>query len=71
MAEADCAATTYAVDRGTWSNLPLEFAEMVAPPITVSRLPADRPGDVDAHRLTQQARSRANMPVERRHRPTR
>ncbi|MDT4993838.1 MAG: hypothetical protein QOH97_3730 [Actinoplanes sp.] len=68
MAEADCSATTYAVDRGVWTNLPLEFAEMVAPPITVSRLPA---AGADAHRLTQQARSRANMPVERRHWPTR
>ena len=71
MAEADCPGTTFAVDRGCWGNLPAEFADMVAPPITVSSLPMLVRADPAAKRKAQQARSRANMPVERHRRPTR
>ena len=71
MAEADCPDTTIAVHRGAWSNLAPEFAAMVAPPISVSSLPVTAKAGPDAWRRGQQARSRANMPVGRHHRPTR
>jgi hypothetical protein len=64
MAEADCAATTFAVHRGAWSNP--ELAAMVAPPVTVSAVPIGRP--TTPWRLGQLARSRGNMPVGK-HRP--
>jgi hypothetical protein len=83
MAEADCPGTTISVDRGAWSNLSEEHAAMVAPPITVSSLPRSGAAEPDLAALAaaeagsevlrqaQQARSRANMPVERHRRPNR
>jgi len=67
MAQADCAATTISVQRGTWSDP--EVAAMVAPPVTVSSIPIGRP--MNPWRRAQLARSRANMPVARHLRPTR
>jgi len=85
MAEADCPGTTIAVHRGVWPHLPPDCAAMLAPPISVSSLPALLTADSypqrktqvssldepDAQRRAQRARSRANMPVGRHHRPTR
>ena len=67
MVQVDCAATTIAVHRGTWSNP--EVAAMVAPPVTVSSMPFERPPG--PWRLGQLARARANMPVGKHDRPTR
>jgi hypothetical protein len=67
MAQVDCAATTIAVQRGTWSNP--EVAAMVAPPVTVSSMPIERP--LNPWRRGQLVRARANMPVGKHHRPTR
>jgi hypothetical protein len=61
MPHADCAVTTIAVHRGTWSDP--DVAAMVAPPVTVSSMPVTRPAD--PWRLGQQARSRGNMPAGR------
>jgi len=85
MAEADCPGTTIAVHRGAWPHLPPDCAAMLAPPISVSSLPVVEAADcdprrksaanslpeADAQRRAQRARSRANMPVGRHHRPTR
>jgi hypothetical protein len=75
MAEADCPGTTFAVDRGHWSNLSAEFADLVAPPITISSSPGAGAGAADEPvapaRQAQRARSRANMPLERHRQPTR
>jgi hypothetical protein len=60
------ASSTIAVHRGDWAGLPPELAAMVAPPITVSSAPVERP--VGTWRKAQLARSRANMPMTR-HRP--
>jgi len=71
VADADCPGQTIAVHRDVWPSLPPEFAEMVAPPISVSSVPVTlRPGP-DPERRRQQARSQANMPVGRHLRPTR
>jgi hypothetical protein len=67
MAQADCAATTISVHLGAWADP--EVAAMVAPPVTVSSLPFERPAD--PWRRVQQARSRANMPVGKHRRPGR
>lgn len=68
MAETDTVATsTIGVQPGAWSDP--ELVEMVAPPVTVSSIPVDRPPDV--WRRGQLARSRGNMPVERHRRPNR
>jgi hypothetical protein len=67
MSEADCAATTIAVQLGSWPDP--EIAAMVAPPVTVSSRPVARPAD--PWRAAQQARSRGNMPVGRHRRPAR
>ena len=62
MAESDAVAlSTIAVHRGDWTNLPPDLAELVAPPVTVSALPFERP--IGSWRRGQQARSRGNMPV--------
>jgi hypothetical protein len=63
------ASSTIAVHRGVWTNLPPELAAMVAPPITVSATPVERP--VDTWRKAQLARSRGNMPVAKHRRPAR
>jgi hypothetical protein len=67
MAEADCGATTFGVQRGAWTDP--ELVAMVAPPVTVSSTPIERP--VDPWRLGQLARSRGNMPVGRHRQPKR
>jgi hypothetical protein len=61
--------TIFAVHRGAWSDLAPELAAMVAPPVTVSVTPVERP--VGTWRKAQLARSRGNMPVARHRRPTR
>ena len=62
MPESDTVATsTIGVQRGTWSDP--ELVDMVAPPVTVSSIPVERPPD--SWRQGQLARSRGNMPVER------
>ena len=67
MAETEAvASSTIAVQRGDWTNLAPELAAMVAPPVTVSAAPVERP--VGMLRKAQLARSRGNMPVGR-HRP--
>jgi hypothetical protein len=67
MAETETvASSTIAVHRGVWTDLPPDLAAMVAPPVTVSSAPFERP--VGPWRKAQLARSRANMPVTR-HRP--
>jgi hypothetical protein len=67
MADTEPIATaTIAVHRGAWASLSPELAAMVAPPVTVSAMPLERP--VDRWRKGQLARSRGNMPVGR-HRP--
>ena len=66
MADTDAVATsTIAVHRDVWTNLSPEMAALVAPPVSVSAAPLERP--VGAWRRGQLARSRGNMPV-RRHR---
>jgi hypothetical protein len=62
------ASSTIAVVRGAW-DLPPETAAMVAPPVTVSALPVERPADT--WRKAQLARSRGNMPVARHRRAAR
>ena len=70
MAETETvASSTFAVQRGDWGNLAPEVAAMVAPPVTVSTAPVDRP--VGAWRKAQLARSRGNMPDTRHRRPNR
>nr|WP_296064838.1 hypothetical protein [uncultured Actinoplanes sp.] len=63
------ASSTIAVHRGTWTDLPPELAVMVAPPITVSAAPVERP--VGTWRKAQLARSRGNMPVAKHRRAAR
>ena len=64
MADSDAVAqSAIAVHRGDWTNLPPDLAAMVAPPITVSAVPFERP--VGSWRRGQIARSRGNMPVGR------
>jgi hypothetical protein len=68
MAENEAVATsTIAVHRGVWTQLAPELAAMVAPPVSVSAAPLDRPLDrpVGPWRKGQLARSRGNMPVRR------
>jgi hypothetical protein len=67
MAEADCPATAFVVQRGAWSDPML--AAMVAPPVVVSAAPVPR--RLDHWRRGQLARSRGNMPVGRHRRPAR
>jgi hypothetical protein len=68
MAESDSVATsTITVHRGDWPDP--ELAAMVAPPVTVSALPLERP--IDPWRRGQLARSRGNMPVGRHRRAIR
>jgi hypothetical protein len=57
------ASSTITVQRGAWADLPPELAVMVAPPVTVSAFPVERP--VGTWRKAQLARSRGNMPVAR------
>jgi hypothetical protein len=66
MGDSEAVATaTIAVHRDVWTNLSPEMAALVAPPVSVSAAPLERP--VGAWRRGQLARSRGNMPV-RRHR---
>jgi len=68
MAESDTVATsTIGVQRGAWSDP--DLIDMVAPPVTVSSQPVERP--MDPWRQRQLARSRGNMPVERHRRTNR
>jgi len=70
MAETEAVATSaIAVHRGDWTNLSPELAAMVAPPVTVSAAPVERP--LGAWRKGQLARSRGNMPVSRHRRAAR
>jgi len=70
MAETEgVASSTIAVQRGDWAYLPDELAVMVAPPVTVSSAPVERP--VGEWRKAQLARSRGNMPVAKHRRPSR
>jgi hypothetical protein len=70
MAETEAVASlTIAVHRGAWVNLPPEVAAMVAPPVSVSAAPVERP--VGTLRKAQLARSRGNMPAGRHQRPAR
>jgi hypothetical protein len=63
------ASSMIAVHRGDWADLSPELAAMVAPPVTVSAFPVERP--VDTWRKAQLARSRGNMPVARHRRAPR
>ena len=63
------ADVSIAVHRGDWTDLPPEVAAMVAPPVSVSAAPVDKP--VGTVRRGQIARSRGNMPVGRHARPAR
>jgi hypothetical protein len=67
MAQVHCAAVTISVQRGVWSDP--QVAAMIAPPVTVSSMPFERP--MNPWRRGQLARSRANMPVGRHRHPTR
>ena len=70
MSETETVASSiFAVHRGDWADLAPELAAMVAPPVSVSATPVERP--VGAWRKAQLARSRGNMPVARHRRPTR
>jgi len=67
MAETEAVATsTIAVHRCAWANLAPELARLVAPPVSVSAAPVERPPG--PWRKAQLARSRGNMPLGR-HRP--
>ncbi len=63
------ASSMIAVHRGDWADLSPELAAMVAPPVTVSAFPVERP--VGTWRKAQLARSRGNMPVARHRRAPR
>lgn len=57
----DARGLTIGVQREVWPDLSPELAGLVAPPITVTARPVERP--VNAHRRAQLSRSRGNMPV--------
>jgi hypothetical protein len=59
MFEAVSGATSFAVQRGTWSDPAI--AAMVAPPVVVSSMPIGRA--MNPWRRGQLERSRGNMPV--------
>ncbi|GAA0491940.1 hypothetical protein Ade02nite_21910 [Paractinoplanes deccanensis] len=63
------ALSTIAVQRGDWTNLAPDLADLVAPPVTVSASPLQRP--VGDWRRGQLARSRGNMPVGKHRRAAR
>lgn len=64
MTDSDAVAlSAITVHRDDWVNLPPELAALVAPPVTVSAVPVERP--VGSWRRGQLARSRGNMPVGR------
>jgi hypothetical protein len=64
MAQTEAVATsTFAVHRCDWANLAPELATLVAPPVSVSAAPVERPAD--KWRRAQLARSRGNMPLNR------
>lgn len=70
MADSDAVArSAIAVHRGCWTNLPPDLAELVAPPVTVSAIPFERP--IGSWRRGQLARSRGNMPVGKHQRAAR
>jgi hypothetical protein len=70
MADSDAVAqSTIAVHRGRWTNLPPDLAALVAPPVTVSSVPFERP--IGSWRRGQLARSRGNMPVGKHQRAAR
>ena len=62
----DCdpvANATIGVQRENWVGLPPDVAVLVAPPVTVTARPVERP--VNPLRKAQLSRSRGNMPVGR------
>lgn len=63
MPEINSAGTSISVQRGVWADLPPEVAIMLAPPVTVTARPAERP--VNPHPTSQLSRSRGAMPVVR------
>ena len=63
------ASSMITVERGAWADLPPETAAMVAPPVTVTASPVERP--IGTWRKAQLARSRGNMPVTRHQRAPR
>ena len=63
------AQTAIAVHRDNWTNLSPELAALVAPPVTVSAVPFERP--LGSWRRGQLARSRGNMPVGKHRRAAR
>ncbi|MCO8277818.1 hypothetical protein M1L60_45335 [Actinoplanes sp. TRM 88003] len=70
MADSEAVApSVISVHRDDWTNLAPELAALVAPPVTVSAVPFERP--VGPWRRGQQARSRGNMPVGRHRRAAR
>jgi hypothetical protein len=70
MEDSDAiASSAIAVHRGAWTDLPPDLADLVAPPVTVSAIPFERP--IGSWRRGQQARSRGNMPVGKHERAAR
>ena len=67
MAEADCAAMAFAVQRGAWSNP--ELAAMVAPPVIVTAAPVER--SVGPWRIGPAARTLGGAPLGRHRQATR
>lgn len=63
MPESNSVGSSISVQRGVWADLPPEVAIMLAPPVTVTARPAERP--VNLHRASQLSRSRGTMPVVR------
>ncbi len=63
MPESESVGSSISVQRGVWADLPPDMAVMLAPPVTVTARPAERP--VNPHRTAQLSRSRGNMPVGR------
>ncbi|WP_250009495.1 hypothetical protein [Actinoplanes sp. M2I2] len=62
MTDSDAVAqSAFAVHRDDWTNLAPDLAALVAPSVTVSAVPFERP--VGTWRRGQLARSRGNMPV--------
>ncbi|SDT68250.1 hypothetical protein SAMN04489716_5595 [Actinoplanes derwentensis] len=63
MPENESVGSSISVQRGVWADLPPDVAIMLAPPVTVTARPAERP--VNPYRTAQLGRSRGNMPGAR------
>ena len=63
MPESESIGSSIGVQRGVWTDLPPDVAVMVAPPVTVTASPVQRP--MNPLRKAQLSRSRGNMPVGR------